>query len=124
MKKITASDLKERVKFLKRKVTLNSVGDYEEEWIEGEERWAMIKPLSSFKSGQQAEWHNVPCSKAKNLYKITMRKNVIRNALHADQEALIWKGKILNTLFPFRPTFMGDLIEAIFVDYGEGKNDG
>jgi head-tail adaptor len=121
MKKINASDLTERVKFLKRKLTLNLEGEYEEEWIEGEERWAMVKPLPTFNRNQQEEWNSISFHKEKSLYRITMRKNVDRNALHADQDALTWKGKILNILFPFRPTFMGELIEAIFVDYGEGK---
>lgn len=124
MRKITASHLTEKVKFLKRKLTLNLEGDYEEEWVEGEERWAMVKPLDTFNRSPLSEWHSLPVSTGKNFYKVTMRKNVNRNALHAEQDTLLYKYKILDILFPFRSSLSQDWVEAVFTDTGKRINNG
>ncbi len=124
MRKIKASDLRDRVKFAKRKITLNENGDYEEEWIEQAEYWAMVRSLPSLKHNQQVAWNNIAGQKAGNLYQIIMRKDVIRNALHAGRGEVIWGSKILNILLPFRPFMGGDLAETVLIEYEKEEDNG
>ena len=124
MKRLTAGCLRERITFLKRVLIQTSEGDYQETWKELGEVWAMIKPISAFNRQQGDVWHVMESQKAKGLYRVAMRKNINRNALHADLLAIIWKGKILDILFPFQLSSSNGFVETVVADHGKEKENG
>ena len=123
MKRLTANCLNERITFLKRVVRQTPEGDYQETWKEIGQFWAMIKPMSVSIREQKNAWDVMDIQKMKGLYFLAMRKNIDRNALHADLSAISWNHKILDILIPFRLSSSKNFLEAIFVDRGKEKKD-
>ncbi len=124
MKHSTIHLFTERVTFLKRILTLTEEGDFEENWQDLESLWAMVHPIPVRPVQSGEGWHVIEKNKGQGLYKIVMRKNTIRNALHADLKVLLWKCKILEILFPFRRSSSPHLLEAVAVDYGKERKNG
>ncbi len=124
MNKTNINLLKERVTFLKRTLIQTEEGEFHENWQDCGKAWAMIKPLPLVNQRITDTWHVLEGKKILGMYKVAMRKNINRNALHADFKALLWKYKILEILFPFQENPLTYFLEGVVIDCGKERENG